>query len=64
VVEVLESIYKKGVCIGKKGIQSIADWITRHLLLQKYYRLSEINFPKPLKNRNKTPLKYIHLQSL
>jgi hypothetical protein len=28
------------------------------------YRLSEINFPKPLKNRNKTPLKYIHLQSL
>jgi hypothetical protein len=28
------------------------------------YRLSEINFPKPLKNRDETPLKYIHLQAL
>lgn len=37
VVEVLESIYKKGVCISKKGFQSIADRITRHLLLPKYY---------------------------
>jgi transposase len=36
VVEVLESIYKKGVCIGKKSFQSIADRITRHLLLPKY----------------------------
>jgi hypothetical protein len=37
VVEVLESIYKKGVRIGKKVFQSIADRITRHLLLPKYY---------------------------
>jgi hypothetical protein len=33
-------------------------------LFKSAYRLSEINFPKSLKNRNKTPLKYIHLQSL
>jgi len=37
VVEVLETFYKKGVSIGKKGFQSIADRITRHLLLPKYY---------------------------
>jgi len=37
VVDVLESIYKKGVCIGKKGFQYIADRITRDLLLPKYY---------------------------
>jgi|NGEPerStandDraft_6_1074524.scaffolds.fasta_scaffold96800_1 transposase len=37
VVEVLETIYKKGVRIGKKVFQSIADRITRHLLLPKYY---------------------------
>jgi transposase len=37
VVDVLEHTYKKGVCIGKKGFQSIADRITRHLLLPKYY---------------------------
>ena len=36
VVEVLESIYKKGVCVGKKSFQSIADRITRHLVLPKY----------------------------
>ncbi len=37
VVDVLVSIYKKGVWIGKKGFQYIADRITRHLLLPKYY---------------------------
>ena len=37
VVEVLETFYKKGVSIGKKAFQSIADRITRHLLLPKYY---------------------------
>ena len=33
----LETSYKKGVSIGKKVFQSIADRITRHLLLPKYY---------------------------
>jgi len=41
VVEVLETFYKKGVSIGKKGFQSIADRITRHLLLPKYYVTSQ-----------------------
>ena len=41
VVEVLETFYKKGVSIGKKGFQSIADRITRHLLLSKYYVTSQ-----------------------
>jgi hypothetical protein len=37
VVDVLVSIYKKGVWIGKKGFQYIADRLMRHLLLPKYY---------------------------
>jgi len=37
VVELLETGYKKGVRIGKKVFQSIADRITRHPSLPKYY---------------------------
>ena len=37
VVELLETVYKKGVRIDKKGFQSIADRITRHPSLPKYY---------------------------
>jgi Rhodopirellula transposase DDE domain len=36
VVELLETVYKKGVRIAKKVFQSIADRITRHPLLPKY----------------------------
>jgi transposase len=36
VVEVLETVYKKGVRIGKKVFQSTADRITRHPSLPKY----------------------------
>lgn len=37
VVELLETVYKKGVRIAKKAFQSIADRITRHPSLPKYY---------------------------
>jgi hypothetical protein len=37
VVELLETIYKKGVRIAKKGFQAIADRITRHPSFPKYY---------------------------
>jgi len=37
VVELLETVYKKGVRIAKKVFQSIADRITRHPSLPKYY---------------------------
>ena len=36
VVELLETVYKKGVRIAKKVFQSIADRLTRHSLLPKY----------------------------
>jgi Rhodopirellula transposase DDE domain len=36
VLELLETAYKKGVSIGKKVFQSIADRITRHPSLPKY----------------------------
>ena len=36
VVEVLETVYKKGVKIAKKAFQSFADRITRHPSLPKY----------------------------
>jgi transposase len=37
VVELLETVYKKGVRIAKKAFQSIADRIMRHPSLPKYY---------------------------
>jgi len=36
VVELLETIYKKGVTISKKVFQAIADRLTRHPVLPKY----------------------------
>jgi hypothetical protein len=35
-VDVLETVYKKGVKISKKAFQPIADRITRHPVLPKY----------------------------
>ena len=39
VVTLLETVYEKGVCIGKKMFKSIAARIDRHILLPKYYAI-------------------------